>query len=216
MSAITMIKTSFLGRCALLFLAVITVAFPSTAQQTTLDLDPAHTSITFTLGDVLHTVHGTFHLKHAALEFEPSSGKLSGEIVVDAKSGESGSGMRDRKMHKEVLESEQYPEVSFRPDRVEGRVAGEGKSSVKVHGMFRIHGVDREITVPAEVEMAPDHWNAMVHFTIPYAKWGMKNPSTLFLRVSDTVEIDLAGSGSVVQAKAATSPPSASRQSPTQ
>jgi len=38
-----------------------------------------------------------------------------------------------------------------------------------------------------------------VHFTIPYAKWGMKNPSTLFLKVSDTVEIDLAAVGNVVR-----------------
>ncbi len=188
---------------ALWFVAVI--AHTATGQQIRLDLDPTHTSIAFTLGDVLHTVHGTFRLTHGELQFEPSSGKLTGEIVVDARSGDSGSGMRDRKMHKEVLESEQYPEVSFRPDHVEGSVAGQGKSSVKVHGMFRIHGVDREITVPAEVEMASDRWNATVHFTIPYAKWGMKNPSTLFLRVSDSVEIDLVGAGSVVQQKAATS-----------
>lgn len=184
-------------------LFVVCIALASAAQQATLDLDPAHTSIAFTLGDVLHTVHGTFHLKHAELQFEPSSGKLTGEIVVDAKSGESGSGMRDRKMHKEVLESEQYPEVSFRPDHVEGRIAGQEKSAVKVHGIFRIHGVDREITVPAEVQMAADHWNLAAHFTVPYAKWGMKNPSTLFLRVSDTVEIDLNGSGSVTQSKSA-------------
>lgn len=184
-------------------LFIVFVAFTASAQQTTLDLDPVRTSISFTLGDVLHTVHGTFHLKHAELQFEPSSGKLTGEIVVDAKSGESGSGMRDRKMNKEVLESGQYPEVSFRPSHVEGRVASPGKSSVRVHGIFRIHGVDREITVPAEVELAADHWNAKVHFTIPYAKWGMKNPSTLFLRVSDSVEIDLAGEGSLVQQKAA-------------
>jgi polyisoprenoid-binding protein YceI len=196
-------RTCNLKSCLCAGLFLIFTALASLAQQTTLDLDPAHTSITFTLGDVLHTVHGTFHLKHAELQFEPSSGKITGEIVVDARSGESGSGMRDRKMHKEVLESEQYPEVSFRPDRVEGRVASQGKSSVRVHGIFRIHGADREITVPADVEMAPDHWNAMVHFTIPYAKWGMKNPSTLFLRVSDSVEIDLAGSGSMVQQKAA-------------
>jgi len=36
-----------------------------------------------------------------------------------------------------------------------------------------------------------------VHFTVPYQKWGMKNPSTLFLKVSDTVEIDLSAAGSV-------------------
>jgi len=142
-------------------------------------------------------VHGTFQLKHGALQLDPASGKLSGEIVVDATSGESGSGMRDRKMHKEVLESDRYPEIAFRPDKVEGSVARQGKSSVKVHGMFTIHGVDREITVPADVEMSADHWSAAVHFTVPYAKWGMKNPSTLFLRADDSVEIDLMAAGSL-------------------
>jgi polyisoprenoid-binding protein YceI len=180
---------------AFLSLTILSAA----AQPSNLQLDPSHTSVKFTLGDVLHTVHGTFQLKHGALQFDPSSGKVSGEIVVDAKSGESSSGMRDRKMHREVLESEKYPEISFRPDRVEGAVASTGKSSVKVHGMFGIHGVDREITVPAEVEMAADHWTATVHFTVPYEKWGMKNPSTLFLRVNDSVEIDLTTAGSVVQ-----------------
>lgn len=172
-------------------------AISATAQETTFQLDPAQTSVKFTLGDVLHTVHGSFRLKHGALQFDSTSGKVSGEIVVDATSGESGSGMRDRKMHKEILESDRYPEIAFRPDRIDGAVANQSKSSVKVHGMFSIHGVDREIMVPADVEISADHWTATVHFTIPYEKWGMKNPSTLFLRVNDSVEIDLAAAGSV-------------------
>jgi polyisoprenoid-binding protein YceI len=174
------------------------------AQDVALQVDPAQTSVKFSLGDVLHTVRGTFRLKRGSLRLEPSSGKISGEIVVDATSGESGSGMRDRKMHKEVLESSRYPEISFRPDKVEG-IASQAKSSVRVHGMFNIHGVDREITVPAEVEMSADHWTATVHFTVPYSKWGMKNPSTLFLRVNDSVEIDLSVAGDVVKPSVATS-----------
>jgi polyisoprenoid-binding protein YceI len=137
-------------------------------------------------------------LKRGTLEFAPDAGKLSGEIVVDAASGSSGSGMRDHKMNKEVLETSRYPEIVFHPDRIEGTVAAQGKSSVRVHGMFNIHGVDREITVPAEVEMSAAHWNATVHFTVPYAAWGMKNPSTLFLKVNDSVEIDLTAVGNVV------------------
>jgi len=180
---------------------VVLLIISAAAQEQTFQIDPAQSTVKFTLGDVLHTVHGSFALKHGELQVQPT-GKLSGEIVVDATSGNSGSGMRDRKMNKEVLESARYPEIDFRPDRFDGEVAAQGKSSVMVHGMFSIHGTTREVTVPAQVERDGDHWTANVHFTVPYAKWGMKNPSTLFLKVSDTVEIDLSAVGSVTTSTA--------------
>ena len=181
-----------------ILMAVIFLAFlplKTAAQDSTFHLDPQRTTINFTLGDVLHTVHGTFHLKEGTLRLAAASGKLTGEIVVDARSGESGNSMRDRKMHKEVLESDRYPEIIFRPDRVDGEVTTQGKSTVRVHGIFNIHGSDHELTVPAEVQMAPGYWTATLHFAVPYAKWGMKNPSTMFLRVSESVDIDLTASG---------------------
>jgi polyisoprenoid-binding protein YceI len=196
-------------RCRRFGLAVsavlIALVVSAAAQDTAFQLDPAQTSVKFTLGDVLHTVHGTFHLKRGAMEFEPASGKISGEVVVDAGSGDSGSGTRDRKMNKEILESVRYPEIIFRPDQIDGAIASQGRSSVRVHGIFNIHGVDHEITVPADVDMSTDHWTATVHFTVPYAKWGMKNPSTLFLRVNDSVQIDLMASGNVVRTSVANS-----------
>ena len=82
---------------------------------------------------------------------------------------------------------------------MEGTVAPQGKSSVRVHGSFSIHGSDHDLTVPAEVEMAADQWTATLHFALPYAKWGIKNPSTLFLRVNETVDIDLTAGGSIVR-----------------
>lgn len=167
------------------------------AQEVALQVDAQHSTVNFTLGDVLHTVRGKFQLKDGALRLDSASGKLTGEIVVDARSGESGSGMRDRKMHKEVLESDRYPEIRFRPDHFDGQVTTQGKSAVRVHGIFTIHGTDHELTVPAEVQMAPGYWTATIHFAIPYAQWGMKNPSTMFLRVSESVDIDLTAAGSI-------------------
>lgn len=172
------------------------------AEDTAFQLDPGQTSVNFTLADVLHTVRGSFKLKRGNLQFDPASGKITGEIVVDATSGDSGNGMRDRKMNKEVLESARYPEIAFRPDRLEGAVASQGKSSVLVHGIFSIHGTDREISIPAQVETSADHWTAIVHFTVPYEKWGMKNPSTLFLKVSDSVQIDLTAAGTMARTTA--------------
>ncbi len=183
----------------LLVCATLVFAGVAAAQDTVLRLDPAQTTVKYTLGDVLHTVRGTFQLKQGMLQLDPASGKLAGEIVVDAQSGDSGTAMRDRKMHREVLESGRYPEITFRPDRVEGTVLPHGKSSAKVHGIFSIHGADHELTAPAEVEMMADHWTATVHFTVPYVQWGMKNPSNLFLRVSPSVDIDLVAAGKIEQ-----------------
>lgn len=177
---------------------------PAPAQTLALQVDPARTSVKFALDAALHSVHGTFQSKAGTLQFDPASGEISGAITVDARSGESGNNSRDRKMHKDVLESERYPDIVFHPDRVEGMVAAQGKSSAKVHGVFNVHGVDREITVPAEVDMAADHWSASLHFTIPYAKWGMKNPSNFFLHVSDSVEIEIAAGGSVAKTSTST------------
>jgi len=189
-------------RALVVFAFISAPALSAKAQTETLQLDSAKTSVRFTLAAALHTVHGTFQAKPGALQFDPASGKISGEIVVDAKSGQSGNGIRDRKMHKDVIESERYPEILFRPDRVSGPVLTPGKSSVKLHGIFQVHGVYRDIEVPVEIQIASDHWSATTHFTIPYEKWGMKNPSTLFLRVSDSVEIDLVAAGSVTQSPA--------------
>lgn len=186
---------------------LLTTALAASAQCYTLQTDPAKSTVKFTLDAALHTVNGTFRVKPGVLQFDPASNQIEGEILVDAKSGKTGNGMRDRKMHKDVLESESYPEISFRPQRLEGTVRNSGQSAVSVHGMFRLHGVDREITVPAQVEMSGDHWTASIHFTVPYQKWGLKNPSTLFLRVSDSVQIDVLTSGSVVQQSASSSPP---------
>ncbi len=187
-----------LGRVAVCLLS----AFAGTAgaQQVVLQCDPAQTAADFTLGDVLHTVKGSFHLKSGEIHFDPATRQIGGEIVFDATSGQSGNQSRDRKMHKEVLESARYPEIGFRPDRVEGTVAATGTSTVQVHGMFRIHGAEHEITAPADVKPDSDHWSVSSHFSVPYAKWGMKNPSVLFLRVGNSVDITFHGTCSTAPA----------------
>jgi polyisoprenoid-binding protein YceI len=188
------------SRFLLVVIALLAIAgIAASTQELVFGLDPQRSSVNFMLGNVLHTVRGTFHLKESSLRLDPVSGKVTGEIIVDARSGESGSGMRDRKMHREVLESDRYPEIAFRPDRVDGTVPVQGKSSMRIHGVFAIHGTEHEITVPAAVEVSSDHWTATLHFTVPYEKWGMKNPSTFFLRVNESVEIDLTAAGTITR-----------------
>ena len=170
--------------------ALLAVASLS-AQDTALQIDPAQTSVAFTLPDVLHTVHGKFTLKQGTIRFDTATGKASGELVVDAASGNSGSAARDHRMHQNILESAKYPEIVFRPDRVQGKVEPQGTSQVELHGVFTIHGQPHDVMMPVQVEARGDQYTATAHFTVPYVQWGMKNPSTLILRVSDKVDIDI-------------------------
>src|SRR5579859_4372758 len=105
-------------------LAAALLSFSAAAHAQSSELrfqfSPANTSIKFTLGDILHTVHGTFQLKRGSIDYDFAAQTVRGEVIADATSGESNNRSRDHKMHKDILESEKYPEMIFRPDRVEG------------------------------------------------------------------------------------------------
>ncbi|MGA8073805.1 MAG: YceI family protein [Candidatus Acidiferrales bacterium] len=170
----------------------------SAASQVSLELDPAQSKINWTLSATFHTVHGTFALTKGSVQFDPSSGKVDGEISADARSGQSGDSGRDKNMHEKVIESGKYPTVAFSPDRVDGKIALQGGSKVQIHGIFEIHGAKHELTVPAEVNFSGDRWTAKSEFEIPYVQWRMKNPSNFFLHVGDTVSIDLELTGRAI------------------
>ncbi len=167
------------------------------AQETVLELDPAQTQIGFTLGDVLHTVRGIFKLRQGTISFNPATGEASGLVVVDATSGDSGSHARDHKMHKDVLHSDQYPEITFAPQQVQGQVLPAGDFKVQVLGAFTIHGESHPLTLIVQANVTGEQLTASMTFSIPYVSWGLKNPSTLFLRVNNTVEIAIQAVGHI-------------------
>jgi polyisoprenoid-binding protein YceI len=180
----------------LLLAGLLAAQSPAPAQELVLQLDQARSGAEITLSATLHTVHGTFAAKRGTIQFDPASGKAGGEIVFDAASGNTGNGSRDHKMHHDVLESQRYPEIIFRPDRADGALTASGTSTLQVHGRFGIHGAEHEITIPVEVSFVGKEWTAKASFQVPYAKWGMKNPSTLFLRVDDSVTVGIHAAGS--------------------
>ena len=184
------------------WLAPLFLAQASRAQESVVQIDPAQTKIEFSLGSTLHTVHGTFALKSGSIQFDPSSGKISGAIVADATSGESGNSGRDSRMHREILESAKFPEIVFTPTQMTGTVAPQGSSKVEVSGRFRLHGKDHDVTLPVEVVAEGQKLQMAFHFVIPYLEWGLKNPSTFILRASDKVEIDIRATGHVESATA--------------
>jgi len=184
----------------LLVVAIGLCAKTLQCQEMTLELDPANTHIEFTVPATLHTVHGTFALKSGTVHFNPSTGPASGLVVVDAASGDSGNTGRDHKMHQQILESQRYPEITFTPTKFSGKVELQGDSTVQLDGIFRLHGTDHPLTLTVPVQMKANNLSARTHIVVPYIAWGLKNPSTFVLHVSDKVEIDIAAAGRLLPA----------------
>src|SRR5258707_14134869 len=180
---------------ALLVLAAALSANVAQAQQRTFTLDPAQTKVSFSVDSTLHTVHGDFRLKRGSIQFDNSTGAASGELVVDSASGESGSDGRDKRMHKDVLESQKYADIVFTPEHIKGTVADQGKSTVEVEGILTMHGKSNPVTMPLEVQLQNGAGSADGSFSVKYREWGMKNPSTFILRVNEKVEIHVHGVG---------------------
>jgi polyisoprenoid-binding protein YceI len=182
-------------------LLALLLAVCGARAQAVFDIDVAQSHAAFTLADVLHTVHGAFKVKRGSVSFDPAGGACSGEVVVDATSGDSGSGARDKRMHANILESRKFSEISFVPAKLRGAVSALGESKVEIDGTFTIHGAPHLLTATAVLNVSGGRMQAKVHFAVPYLAWGMKNPSTLLLKVGDTVDIDLDASGRVVWKK---------------
>jgi polyisoprenoid-binding protein YceI len=189
------IRISVLVFAAFAALGALILAPASQAQVNVVQIDPARTKIEFSLGGTAHTVHGTFALKSSVLRFDPSTGKMDGSIVADATSGESGNGNRDSRMHREILESSKFTEIVFTPMQMSGAFAAEGVSKLQVSGRIRLHGLEHDVTLPVDVKADGGKLEITAHMDIPYVQWGLKNPSNFFLRVSETVGIEIHAAG---------------------
>ena len=184
--------------------AAISLMAGSASQQATTSpssaalsyrLAPAQCKVNFTLHATAHSVHGEFDLTRGEVKLDPATGAVSGEIVVDSRSGRSGNDSRDANMRHDVLEADKFPEITFRPDRITNFDSTRGAFQATIHGTFSIHGVDHELSVPLQISLAGETWTASASFSVPYVDWGMHDPSNFFLHVGRSVDVEIQMAG---------------------
>lgn len=178
-------------RCALFILAFAASASAQKQPPIAFSLSPSTTAIHWTLDTTIHTVHGTFQLKSGAFTIDPATGIASGLIVIDATSGESGDSSRDKRMHSAILESPQYPTITFRPTRVDGKIDLTISGPVIVHGILNLHGHDHPLDLTVNLNPQPAAVALTAHFIVPFVAWGLKDPSTFVFRSDKQVALDV-------------------------
>src|ERR1700759_114161 len=115
------------------FFAVVALALifapAALAQHQTFVVNPDASEVKMTLKTTHELVNGTFHVQSGSIDFDRSTPRMSGSVVVLAGSGKTGNDSRDKKMNKDVLKVEQHPSVSFEPRTYAGAIAHSGDST---------------------------------------------------------------------------------------
>jgi len=168
----------------------------SAADEITLRLDPAASSVSFTLAATLHTVHGRLGATSGSIAFDPSTGAASGDVVIDLAGADTGIERRDRKMHNQVLDSEEYATAVYHVQRIDlPEHLQQGRNDLQLHGILDLKGASHAVDVPVEATVEGDRVVAAGEIEIPYVAWGLRDPSFFVLRVAKQVHVELQISG---------------------
>ncbi|HKQ52543.1 MAG TPA: YceI family protein [Pyrinomonadaceae bacterium] len=95
----------------------------------------------------------------------------------------------NKELREIVLETDKYPEITFRSTDVTGKLAG-SQFETKIGGDLTLHGVTRRIVIPARVTLSGDQLRAQGEFTLSRGDYNVHATSALHgtIRVRDKLK----------------------------
>src|ERR1700689_444699 len=128
-------------------------------------VDTQNSEITATVNEPLSringSVDGTFQVLNGEIRGPPADPAGPGhvEIVINPTTYHSDSDHRDNVVLRDALETRNYSMIRFVSTRIEDlkMEAPGAMGSATVVGNLLLHGTTREIRVPVEVTLSPDH-----------------------------------------------------------
>ena len=127
------------------------------AEKTVYVIDPAHTSVEFTVRHLVITrVRGRFAGVSGSIELRAGSDvPVAVRARIDAGSIDTREAKRDAHLRSaDFFEVETYPALEFASTRIEGTAR-----KFTLHGNLTIHGITREVAFDSEFEgYTPDPW----------------------------------------------------------
>ncbi len=165
-------------------------------------------NIVFKLDAPLESINGTANGISGTITADPKTPeKISGKIIVDAKSLTVPNPMMQEHMHgANWLDTDKHSEITFEIIEVLNTKQNGNQGTADVKGTFTLKGVTKEVTVPVDVTYLPgrlkdrggdvdgDLLVVRTNFKINRGEFGIQEGENLD-KVSDVIEISLSLAG---------------------
>ena len=152
------------------------------AGMATWHLDPAHSSVAFSVKHMMMTtVRGRFKTVKATLTADESHPEgCCVEVEIDAASIDTGSPDRDADLRSpNFFDAEKYPKITFKSRQLEGKFGGEG-DRFRATGDLTMRDHTMEITLDCEfLGRGNDPWGKeragfSAHGELDRREWGLR------------------------------------------
>jgi polyisoprenoid-binding protein YceI len=138
-----------------LVLSAAMVLVPALAGATTWDIDPAHSSIEFSVKHMMvSTVKGQFEKLSGKLELDDKDvTKSTVEVTIDLASVNTREPKRDGHLKSpDFFDVSKYPTATFKSTKVQKA----GKNKLRVTGELDLHGVTKPVVLEVEGPSEPN------------------------------------------------------------
>jgi polyisoprenoid-binding protein YceI len=101
-------------------------------------------------------------------------------FTVDVTTLKSDRSMRDSRIHRQGLESDQFPTATFKstaPVDVPPSTLSGGATKVRVTGDLTLHGVTKPVTIELDVQLNESRIEVVGNYKFPFTQFGMTPPS---------------------------------------
>jgi polyisoprenoid-binding protein YceI len=143
-----------------------------------------------------------FLSKASLNEFTGKSGDLNGlvdldknvlDFFIDLNTIKTGVGLRDRHMRENYLETKKFPFAEFTGKIEENIQLARGESkAVTARGKFKIHGVERTITVPGKLTRISDkELKLEANFKVLLSDYKIDIPTVVFYELAEDQQITI-------------------------
>lgn len=111
------------------------------------------------------------------------------EFTVLARSVATGLGLRDNQMHRDVLQTDQYPTITFQGMVTTDAARVIGTFPAMAHGRLTLRGVTRSVSTPVQITPLPDGFRGRAEFELRMSDYGIPVPRFLFFVAEDVLKV---------------------------
>jgi len=128
----------------------------------------------------VHTLSGEAHLAEGTLEQAALYVTVNvGSLTIENDANDKDRREMQRAMYAEVLEGNDFPEISYDCSRISGSSSGEGQFMTTLDGELTLHGATRSARISARVFVTGDLLRASGEFTLQMSDYQIKPVSAV-------------------------------------